>query len=700
MKSLNAMCVALALISSSVLADDTLLITDRSELWDLPLEQLMLIPVSTVATGTPTPVSRSASSVSVISRADITAMGATDIDQVLESVPGLHITRSSQANYPRYIFRGVASTYNPEALLMINGIPQKTLFSGARSNVWGGMPVKAIERIEVIRGPGSALYGADAFAGVINIITRSGRDMEDNSVGVRAGSFDTWGAWTQQRVDFEEAVLGLVLEYEDSNGTREPIPSDAQTLLDSLIGTDASLSPGPMNLGRQATDLRVDLTAGPWQTRLGYQGRNNVGTFAGIASALDPSGLYRSERVNGDISFNQEQWQPDWDLQATLSVLHLTQESIRDNWLFPPGANAGTGVFPEGVIGNPSYWENQARGDLSLAYHGIKHHIVRVGSGYYWGDIYKVQESKNFDAYLNPLPGGLTDVSDTPDAFLQEGQRTSSYLFVQDEWRLADSTALTSGVRYDHYSDVGDTTNPRLALVQEWIPALSTRLSYGRAFHAPTFIDLYATNNPVGLGNPNLEPEVIDTWELSLHHQPRTNLGYSITGFSYRIDDAISYVNGTAANIGQRKGRGGELEGTWQALPVLRLVANYSYQKATDLQTEADVGQAPRDDAYLRLEWEFLADWHWNTEVLWVGKQARTVGDPRPPLQDYTQLNLTLSRQNLWRQLDLMLNLRNLADANVREPSDGPSAPFPAPFIPDDYPQPGRAVTAEALWHW
>lgn len=691
--------LALALFSHFASADDTHVIA-AADLWDMPLEELMLVPVSTVSTGTPTPVSRAASSVTVISRADIAAMGATDIDQVLETVPGLHVTRSSQSGFGRYIFRGIASAYNPEALVMFNGIPLKTLFSGSRSNVWGGMPVKAIERIEVIRGPGSALYGADAFAGVINIVTRSGRDMEGSNAGVRAGSFDTWGAWTEQRIDFDNAVLGLVAEYEDSNGARETIHSDAQTLLDGFTGTNASLAPGPLNIGRQSTDLRLDLASGPWQARLGYQARDNVGSFAGIASALDPSGLFSSDRITGDIGFTQEQFRPDWDLQATLSVLHLTQEADRDSRLFPPGANPGTGVFPEGLIGNPSYWENQARADVATAYYGFETHILRLGSGYYWGDIYKVHETKNFGPFLNPLPGGLTDVSDTPDAFLQEGQRTSGYVFVQDEWRLHEHTALTSGVRYDHYSDFGDTTNPRVALVHEWRPELSTRLSYGRAFHAPTFVDLYATNNPVGLGNPELEPEVIDTWELSLHHQPRPDLGYSLTGFSYRIDDAITYVGTQAANAGQRKGRGGELEGTWQPLPALRLVANYSYQVATDIQTGADVGEAPGEDAYMRLEWEFLPDWHWNTELLWVGKQLRGMGDPRPPLQDYTQLNLTLSRQNLWRQLDLLLNLRNLADANVRAPSAGPSAPFTAPYIPEDYPQPGRALIAEALWHW
>ena len=97
-----------------------------------------------------------------------------------------------------------------------------------------------------------------------------------------------------------------------------------------------------MDLRRLADDT-LEITVVGSFSRLGYQARDNVGSFAGIASALDPSGLFSSDRITGDIGFMQEQFRPDWDLQATLSVLHLTQEADRDSRLFPPGANPGTG---------------------------------------------------------------------------------------------------------------------------------------------------------------------------------------------------------------------------------------------------------------------------------------------------------------------------------------------------------------------
>lgn len=672
----------------------------RADLWDLSLEQLMQVEISSVATGTRLPRALAASSVTVISRADIDAMGATDLDEVLESVPGLHVTRSDQVFFGRYVIRGIASAANAEILLMINGIPVKTLFTGTRSPLWAGMPLKSVERIEVIRGPGSALYGADAFAGVINIHTRGAAEIVNNEAGVRAGSFDTWGGWVQQAITTDTLAIGLTAEYEDSNGQQEIIQRDAQSLFDSLTGTNASLAPGRVNTGRQASDLRLDVQAQQWQWRVGYQLRDNIGTAAGIAQALDPWGLYEGERFNTDFTWNAPLPNDDWELQTQLSFYHHHQKVIRDSRLFPPGTNLGGGVFPDGMIGNPSYQEDQARADLRIAYHGWNNHIIRLGAGEFWGDIYKVTEFKNFDGSFAPLPEGLVDVSDTDAAFLKENQRTASHVYLQDEWQISATTALTTGVRFDHYSDFGDTTNPRVALVHEWRSGLSSRISYGRAFHAPTFVDLYASNNPVRLGNPDLQPETIDTWELAVHHQLLSTFNYGLTLYQHRIDDAISVADGQTTNRGGLKGHGGELEFNWQVTDDWRLLGHYGQQQSRNRTTGEDVGEAPEQKAYLRSQWQLAPLWQWTAELLWVGKQPRAAGDARSPLQDYTTLNLSVARNDIAGLFDLRVTARNLLDANVRESSPGPSAPFTTAFVPGDFPMAGRAVMVEASIDW
>jgi outer membrane receptor protein involved in Fe transport len=129
-----------------------------------------------------------------------------------------------------------------------------------------------------------------------------------------------------------------------------------------------------------------------------------------------------------------------------------------------------------------------------------------------------------------------------PQKSLPEKQRTSYYLFAQDEWKLARNWLATTGVRYDHFSDFGNTTNPRLALVWATTDKITTKLLYGKAFRAPSFSELFATSNPLTLGNPNLKPETIDTYELALSHQLSSRLLYTANIYRYNIKDFITFV--------------------------------------------------------------------------------------------------------------------------------------------------------------
>lgn len=150
-----------------------------------------------IATGSQQPLRRAPAVATVITAEDIAAMGATDLDEVLETVPGIHVARSVQAYSPLYVVRGIYSDYNPQTLMLQNGVPMTTLFIGNRGNAWFGLPLENIARIEVIRGPGSALYGADAYSGVINIITKTAADTPGTEFDARVGSFNTMNAWTQ-----------------------------------------------------------------------------------------------------------------------------------------------------------------------------------------------------------------------------------------------------------------------------------------------------------------------------------------------------------------------------------------------------------------------------------------------------------------------------------------------------------------------
>ena len=263
-----------------------------------------------LATGSQQSLRRAPAVATVITSQDIAAMGATDLDQVLESVAGIHVNRSPNQYSPLYVVRGIVSPYTPQVLVLQNGIPMTTLYQSNKGNVWGGYPVEHIARIEIIRGPGSALYGSDAYSGVINIITKNAADAAGTEIGARAGSFGTRDAWIQHGGKLGNADVAGYLRVGRTDGFRSIIDADAQTRNDTLFHTNASLAPGPVNTGNDAIDGNLDIGLEKWRFRAGYKLRDNVGTGAGIGNALDPVGKSRSERITTEPVLDRPANQP------------------------------------------------------------------------------------------------------------------------------------------------------------------------------------------------------------------------------------------------------------------------------------------------------------------------------------------------------------------------------------------------------
>ncbi|AZZ91817.1 TonB-dependent receptor [Hahella sp. KA22] len=680
--------LSLALAASAGYATDDNLFEDS--LWALSPEELGQIRVTSIASGTITPLDKAAAVTTVITAEDIAAMGATDIDEVLETVPGLHVGRSFQAYFPIYTFRGISgSDYNPQALLLINGSPLTTLAFGNRYTIWGGMPVKSISRIEVIRGPGSALYGADAFAGVINVITKTGSEMEGTLAGTRAGSFDTYSAWLLHGGRIGDLQLGVTLEYMDTRGQKEEIKEDFM----ALIAPDDSLAPGEVNLGRQQAEVHMDMSYKDVTVRVGYQGRYGVETGAGVAQALDPEGEYASDRLTLEFLHTNRDWFENWEISTQLTYFFGRQKPTETSVIFP---STFVGAFPDRVLAEPGYKEEHARIQLSSIFRGWKDHRIRMGIGYFWGDLYETTEKKNFLSGLVPNPGGFEDFSDSDEVWLPEKDRTSYFLFLQDEWQFTQNWQLTSGVRYDHYSDFGETINPRIALVWATTDTLTTKLLYGRAFRAPSFVELYAISNPVSLGNPDLDPETINSYEFAVSYQPTAKLQYSGNLFYYKIDDFIVFEDSKAANAGNRKGRGWELEASYAVSDELKMTANYAYQRATDEETGKDVGDAPNYQAYGRIDYKIVPNTSVSTQINWIGEQKRADGDGRDPVSDYATVDFTVRRKALEERLEMALSVRNVFDREAYAPST--SRPMVA--IPGDLPLEGRSLYGEVSYRF
>jgi len=657
-----------------------------------------------IATGSKQ-VLRSAPAVAtVITAEDIKAMGATDLDEVMETVAGVHVSKFGNHNISSYQIRGITgNASNPQVLLLQNGIPMNTLYRGDKGEEWISQPLENVARIEIIRGPGSALYGADAFSGVINIITKTAADTPGTEFGVRVGSFNSKNAWVQHGGQWGAVDVAAYLNVGNTDGSKPIILADAGRLHGA---TDA---PGPENNGYDAVDGSFNLGYGKYRLNVGYKLRDNAGTGVGPASALDPVGREKSERITADLSWNDPQFAKNWGLGYTASYLHYLEDSTLN--IYPPGATFPTGTFPNGMIASPARWENQARVSGYATYSGFSGHNLRLGLGHDDLNLYKVRTLRNY--IIGTTPGPLFGVPD-PDLAFNGGKvvdtssvqphvtphdRKIDYLYVQDEWNFAPDWMLTAGVRHDNYSDFGGTTNPRLAIVWDATLDFTAKLLYGEAFRAPSFNEMYGIN-PNSNGNPNLMPESIKTLEAAFAWQARKDAQVNLNLFRYDIKNVIRSVNnaiaGTGAtfqNTGNLHGSGIELEAVWDANRNVRLTGNYSYQKSIDEATHQDAGYAPHNHIYLRGDWRFASGWVSSTQVNRVMDRVRPAGDTRPEVPDYTTVDLTLRSNGGQGKWNFSASVRNLFDADVREPSLAPGS-----AIPNDLTMAGRSAWLQAIY--
>jgi len=668
----------------------------QAEMLAMNEEDLMLLygdeEMISIATGTYKPIRLAPSVAHVITAAEIKSSGATKLDQVLEMVPGIHVSLSTvnRLNYV-YSIRGIHTGQNPQTLILMNGIPFRSAYSGARPNGFH-YPVENIERIEVIRGPGSAVYGADAFAGVINIITKDVDSIAGFSAGGRSSSFGSQSVWLQSGNSLNDWDIVFSFEYMDSDGDDERIiTTDAQSALDSAFGTTASLAPGALVTRYEVFNTQLELARDEWTIRLWNWQLNDGGNGAGGAQAIDIAGSLENNTYLLDVSYNAPDLIDNWDIEGRLAYYYLDEQGYMN--LYPDGANVGFGVLPNGLKGNPGGVSRDVSYELVGHYKALINHQLRFSLGYVDTEL-ETKQTKNFGPGVTL--GTLTDITDTPYVFMPDSERDVWFASVQDEWRLASDWTLTAGIRYDNYSDFGNTTNPRLALVWATDYNLTTKLLYGRAFRAPSLGEEFGQNNTVALGNKNLNPETIDTLELAFEHHPNFDMRTRLNFFAYEIKDLIDYMPSgggtkTAQNATNQDGHGLEAEMEWDISDTTVLKGNYAWQDSEDAATGMDVAYAPGQQASLMALWKFKPQWSLATQANWVADRKRLTGDSRPAIADYTLVDLALRRSNVMEHWELTGAIRNLFDKAAREPSDG--------TIADDYPLEGRSFYLEAIYH-
>lgn len=676
------------------------------DVFNMSLEELNKVEVS-IATGNAVPIDKVPSTASVISAAEIEAMGASNLNDVLETVPGLHVSLSSLSRLDSvYSIRGIHTGFNPQVLLLLNGVPVQFNSSGGRPTLFR-MPVSGIERVEIIRGPGSAIYGADAFAGVINVITKD-FSSSTTEIGAKTGSFGGREFWFQTKADFNDVKIAFNSTVSQSDGDESrKVDSDLQSILDAALGTQASLAPSALSTRYQVIDHHLSVNSNRFSVNLTNWNTINAGEGAGGAQAIDPQGrddarlwltdikykLFQSDRFESYFKANYSKF----DEQAQFVLLPKnTLVPIGADGNIDFGAPVGVVKFTDGLIGNPGGLSRDLQGEWVSLFNGVESHRFRLAVGARHQSL-ESRESKNFGPGVLdkvPLPsvvdGTLTNVSNTPNIFMSSSERTVRYISIQDEWNATESLSLTSGVRYDSYTDFGDTLNPRLGLVWAVTQKFTTKIIYGSAFRAPSFSELYYKNNPVSLGNRNLKPETLKSREVSFTYLPARGLQATLTLFDYRTRDMIDFVTSSsnsgmknAQNFDSQHGKGGELEVVWKPTYKLQLVANYSLQDSTN-KSGFEVADAPREQFKAGVNYSLFSDWWLSSQIYRIADRPRANGDQRDDIEDYTLVNLSLNRKNIWHDVSLSLQVKNVFDTDAKEPS--------SPTIPKDYPLESRSL--------
>jgi len=616
-----------------------------NDLLDLSFEELSQVKVI-IATGIEQDIQNAPATITLVTADDIKKTGAVNLVEVLQSVPGIHIKTDSFTNRPLVHIRGGNSH---QTLLMVNGNPMKDLV-WASGIFWKGLPANAIQRVEVIRGPGSALYGADASTGVINVITKTTGSIDNTEVGIRAGSFDSQSAWLQSGGNLNGFEFGITADFSTTDGHHPRIESARQGTSDKV------------DYGWENSDIRFSVAKENWRFLANYTRHDDIQSGMTGAGYFDPVTEGNDERYDFDLLYNNHDFSNKWGLSAKLHYQDLNYSSADGFQETPPSDD-----YPDGRLNHMSSSERQLHFEGSGLYSGINEHSIRVGAGYQWQDLYQVEQLVNYqDANGMPLPsvGSLIDLSGTPYAFAPETDRKVYFLFLQDVWHIAQDWEFTAGVRYDHYSDFGSTTNPRLALIWQTNEKLTTKLMYGEAFRAPSFQELYADTSRAR-SNPNLNAEESETTELAFSYQFTKNLNFALNIFNLRTSNNISRdIDRQYQNSGSHKTNGIETEAVWQAGKTVKLAANYTYRDPQ--QNKLRMVSEPEQEAYLRSDWHFSPKWNWNVQANWVADRVRADNDTRTDLDDYIIADTTLRYEGS-KHWEFAASVRNLFDEDARE---------------------------------
>jgi outer membrane receptor for ferrienterochelin and colicin len=628
----------------------------------MDLEQLMKIEI-VVAGSKRAQESRDVPSfVSVVTAADIREHGYRTLADVLRTLPGFYV--SNDRNYSYIGVRGFSrpGDWNARVLLLLNGLrTNENVFDLAYIGEEFSVDVDLIERVEVIRGPSSAIYGSNAFFAVINVVTRPASSVAGTEIATTAASFGTYSGRASYGHAFANGLDLLASgTYSDGKGRNLYFPEyDDPT-------TNNGIASGADHEGFRK--LLVTASKGNFS----FQATN-------VSREKDlPTGSYAS-------IFNDPR-------NSTTDGLTLASLSYERNL-----ANAAT--FSTRVhAGRYAY-------DGEYAYSAdAPNRDVFVGE--WWGldiDAARKIGSRQFLTYGAEYRDNLkmlqTNYDPEPYVLYSKAQDKSTRwgLFAQDEIRLADPLMLYAGLRVDRYEGFGYATTPRAALIYTPSSTTTFKLLAGRAFRAPSGYELQYNNAHESTANPLLEPEHIETLELTAQRLIGGGVEISASAFRNRLTNLLSRRLDTTSsvlyfgNVDEIHSRGVELGLNVNRGHGLTGKLSYSFQRTQDRAIGVQLSNSPEQMVQMELRSPILGSSATAAvDAQYMSARSTLLGNVAG---GHVLTNLSLFAPRTFGRFDLSASLYNVFAARYGDPvSNG--------FIQDVIQQDGRSFRVRTTLHY
>ncbi len=621
--------------------------------FDMELSELMAVEV-TGATLTEKSFLEVPSAVTVFTRKEIQELAIDYLYELVNFVPGFQFNRNSDSP-SGYTFsaRGRRnSSENREVLLLVDG---RRFIDARTSGVDGSLPyfpVEQIERVEVIRGPGSTLYGSGAFNGVINVVTH----REGGEVSLSAGS--------QNR---KAVTLHMSSEKNDIN-------FHAFAKLYSDEGQEFNLTDVYRPDGLVSQDSKkiynVDLQLSYKNSRFNYAYHKALSDDFYIASLLDNQ-FNQYGQLFHQLSF-QQHWQYN-DVRSELTVEASESDQSINFTLLPEGALFNASIPQstdplrlKGSLAGETYrmvwfsdWSIKPEVSLQLGAEWLtqKETAARGYNNYSLYDLvtenYPVAYFGDFDEYT--LAGF-------------EEARTTQAVFSQYIRPLTDNLELTLGLRYDKVENIKSHFSPRLAMVWQRYEGHAFKLIYGEAFRAPSLSELGIRNNPVLLGNENLQHEIVKTTDLIwIWRWANNSLSTGVFHTLYESPIITGAIGNTRTYINGDRDESAGIEIEWN----YELRRNWFLRAGlTSLQTLPESALREADTLATLINNIQWSSWNLNVAAIYHGERKFfTRSGNQESLSSYSYVNAKLTKS--FDHLNISLQLKNALDAEIVTPSQG-----------------------------